>query len=67
MDKLLEPCITLAQSAGDAIMAIYKKDDIGQQEKSDNTKHIIASHLYSLLCEPMIMLHVYFLNGYIQY
>ena len=37
MDKLLEPCITLAQSAGDAIMAIYKKDDIGQQEKSDNT------------------------------
>ena len=34
MNKLLEPCIELAQSAGDAIMAIYKKDDIGQQEKS---------------------------------
>ena len=37
MNKLLEPCIELAQSAGDAIMAIYKKDDIGQQEKSDST------------------------------
>ncbi len=37
MNKLLEPCIELAQSAGDAIMSLYKKDDIGQQEKSDNT------------------------------
>ena len=37
MNKLLEPCIELAERAGDAIMAIYKKDDIGQQEKSDHT------------------------------
>lgn len=37
MNKLLEPCIELAQCAGDAIMSIYKKDDIGKQEKSDNT------------------------------
>ncbi|MBH0032939.1 MULTISPECIES: 3'(2'),5'-bisphosphate nucleotidase CysQ [unclassified Pseudoalteromonas] len=37
MNKLIEPCIELAERAGDAIMAIYKKGDIGQQEKSDNT------------------------------
>ena len=37
MNKLLEPCIELAQSAGAAIMAIYKHGDIGQQEKSDHT------------------------------
>lgn len=34
---LLEPCIELAQKAGQAIMDIYKQDDIGQQEKSDHT------------------------------
>lgn len=37
MSDLLEPCIKLAERAGDAIMEIYKKDDIGQQQKSDHT------------------------------
>lgn len=37
MIELLEPCISLAEQAGAAIMSLYKKDDIGKQEKSDNT------------------------------
>ncbi|KZN58515.1 3'(2'),5'-bisphosphate nucleotidase CysQ [Pseudoalteromonas luteoviolacea] len=37
MQTYLEPCIELAQLAGKAIMAIYQKEDIGQQEKSDHT------------------------------
>ncbi|AOT06499.1 3'(2'),5'-bisphosphate nucleotidase CysQ [Pseudoalteromonas luteoviolacea] len=37
MQTYLEPCIELAQLAGQAIMAIYQQDDIGQQEKSDHT------------------------------
>lgn len=37
MNKLLEPCILLAERAGDAIMAIYKNGDIGKEQKLDNT------------------------------
>ncbi|MEI5640233.1 MULTISPECIES: 3'(2'),5'-bisphosphate nucleotidase CysQ [unclassified Pseudoalteromonas] len=37
MQSYLEPCIALAKRAGDAIMSIYQEDDIGKQEKSDNT------------------------------
>ncbi|ALS31527.1 3'(2'), 5'-bisphosphate nucleotidase [Pseudoalteromonas translucida KMM 520] len=37
MNKLLEPCILLAERAGDAIMAIYKHGDIGKEQKLDNT------------------------------
>ncbi|ALU43466.1 3'(2'), 5'-bisphosphate nucleotidase [Pseudoalteromonas rubra] len=37
MQSFLEPCITLAEQAGQAIMAIYQQDDIGAREKSDHT------------------------------
>ncbi|TMP34135.1 3'(2'),5'-bisphosphate nucleotidase CysQ [Pseudoalteromonas rubra] len=37
MQSFLEPCITLAVQAGQAIMAIYQQDDIGAREKSDHT------------------------------
>ncbi|CAH9064542.1 3'(2'),5'-bisphosphate nucleotidase CysQ [Pseudoalteromonas holothuriae] len=37
MQKLLEPCISLAIKAGEAIMAIYQNEDIGAREKSDHT------------------------------
>ncbi|QTL36331.1 MULTISPECIES: 3'(2'),5'-bisphosphate nucleotidase CysQ [Pseudoalteromonas] len=37
MQSYLEPCITLAEQAGQAIMAIYQQDDIGAREKSDHT------------------------------
>ncbi|CAM4264766.1 3'(2'),5'-bisphosphate nucleotidase CysQ [Pseudoalteromonas byunsanensis] len=37
MQQLLEPCISLAIRAGEAIMDIYQNEDIGTQEKSDHT------------------------------
>ncbi len=37
MVEILEACISLAQQAGDAIMAIYQQDDIELQQKSDDT------------------------------
>ena len=37
MNDFLEPCIRLAEQAGDAIMAIYQQDDIGAEQKSDHT------------------------------
>ena len=37
MSDFLEPCIRLAEQAGDAIMAIYQQDDIGAEQKSDHT------------------------------
>jgi 3'(2'), 5'-bisphosphate nucleotidase len=37
MNELLEPCIKLAEQAGDAIMAIYQQGDIDKQQKQDNT------------------------------
>ncbi|MEJ6476831.1 3'(2'),5'-bisphosphate nucleotidase CysQ [Pseudoalteromonas piscicida] len=37
MQSYLEPCITLAKRAGEAIMSIYQADDIGKKEKSDHT------------------------------
>jgi 3'(2'), 5'-bisphosphate nucleotidase len=35
--SLLEPCLSLAKTAGDTIMQIYKNGDIGASEKSDHT------------------------------
>ncbi|WP_462170686.1 3'(2'),5'-bisphosphate nucleotidase CysQ [Pseudoalteromonas xiamenensis] len=37
MHEYLEVCISLAEQAGLAIMAIYKQDDVGAKEKSDHT------------------------------
>ncbi len=37
MQILLEPCIRLAEKAGEAIMAIYQQEDIGAEEKHDCT------------------------------
>ena len=36
------------------------------QEKSDLARYTIASHLYSLLMEPMIILHIHFPHAYCQ-
>jgi len=37
MQSLLEPCIEIAKQAGQVIMEIYDQEDIGQQQKSDDT------------------------------
>ncbi|MFC3033353.1 3'(2'),5'-bisphosphate nucleotidase CysQ [Pseudoalteromonas fenneropenaei] len=37
MHEYLEACITLAEQAGMAIMAIYKQEDVGTEEKADHT------------------------------
>ncbi len=57
MQSLIEPCITLAQQAGDIIMEIYHQKDIGQEQKSDNTpvtKADIAAN--KVLLEGLVML-----------
>ncbi|SFD78469.1 3'(2'),5'-bisphosphate nucleotidase CysQ [Pseudoalteromonas denitrificans] len=37
MQSFLEPCIKIAQEAGQVIMEIYDQEDIGEQQKSDDT------------------------------
>ena len=37
MKEFIEPCIQIAQQAGDAILEVYHQDDIELCEKSDNT------------------------------
>lgn len=37
LHPFLEPCISLARQAGDAIMALYQQCDIGAEQKADNS------------------------------
>ena len=52
MQSFLEPCIEIAKKAGQAIMDIYDQEDIGQQQKSDDTpvtKADLAANKLSLM------------------
>ena len=66
------PVMTRWECVGDGVDHVTKhKEDwitvsttIAKVEKSNNVKYTIASHLYSLLNEPLVMTHLYFLKGY---
>ena len=66
------PVMTRWECVGEAVENMVKNceewkvvaNNIVNTEKSGSTKHTIASHLSSLLCEKVLIAHLYFLRAY---
>ena len=72
--QLTAPVLSRWECVGEACEHVIKNlqgwekivTHIMQAEKSDNTRNTIASHLYSLLREPMVISHIHFIHGFVK-